>query len=346
MGTKYSYEFVKNTFESDGYRLLDVAYKNNVTPLNVVCPKGHKTTSTMANFLKGKRCKYCAGIVQDVDMVKNAFTAAGYTMLEDYVKAHRNIKIICNKGHHTEITWTVFQSGGRCRVCAGTQPLDKEIVKKSFEYYGYELLEDYKRYQDPIKFRCPEGHIHQIAYKHWVTGSRCYFCTKHLSPNFVKSEFEKESYILHDTYTRSNAKLRFTCPTGHNNSMPWDSWQKGHRCISCNQNGGFNPNKPATLYYIRFTVEGKSYYKIGITNRTVGERFSSDRLQYTIIHSKTYIFGSMAYEEEQAILKKYAKYKYKGHPILDSGNTELFTRDVLKLDREITAPSNAQAMLY
>ena len=346
MGIKYSFEFVKGVFESEGYRVLDSVYKSNITPINVMCPKGHITTSTLANFRKGKRCKYCAGIVQDVGMVKKAFIDAGYTMLEDYVKAHKNIKIICDKGHHTEITWTVFQSGGRCRVCSKTLPHDKEKVRLSFESEGYRLLEDYQSYHKPVKFQCPEGHIHQIAYKHWVTGSRCYFCTKYVDPIFVKQSFENEGYILHDTYTRSNVKLSFTCPIGHLHSMTWNSWQGGCRCAPCGQNGGFKPDKPGTLYYIRFDIDGKSFYKIGITNQTIKQRFVREPLPYTVIHTKTYLVGSMAYEDEQKILKEHANYKYKGYPILDSGNTELFTRDVLGLDTPTTVQRSHQIMLY
>ena len=40
--------------------------------------------------------------------------------------------------------------------------------------------------------------------------------------------------------------------------------------------------------------------------------------------------GANAYDIEQCILKNCSEYRYKGKPILASGNTELFTKDVLE----------------
>lgn len=39
-----------------------------------------------------------------------------------------------------------------------------------------------------------------------------------------------------------------------------------------------------------------------------------------------------AYSEEQRILQEFRDYKYKGDPVLSSGNSEMFTIDVLGLD--------------
>ena len=39
-----------------------------------------------------------------------------------------------------------------------------------------------------------------------------------------------------------------------------------------------------------------------------------------------------AREKEQSIIKEYQNYIYKGDPLLSSGNTEIFDRDILSLD--------------
>ena len=69
---------------------------------------------------------------------------------------------------------------------------------------------------------------------------------------------------------------------------------------------------------------------------SVEERFSiSDRDKITILKSWDYLTGRDAYEKEQAILEEYAQYRYEGiDKPLETGNTELFTRDVLGLDRD------------
>ena len=51
---------------------------------------------------------------------------------------------------------------------------------------------------------------------------------------------------------------------------------------------------------------------------------------------KTWMFetGKTAYEEEQRIIRKYKEYKYTGNFVLLTGNSELFTKDILELDNE------------
>jgi hypothetical protein len=54
---------------------------------------------------------------------------------------------------------------------------------------------------------------------------------------------------------------------------------------------------------------------------------------YRIIHTESYLFGFLAYEKEQRILAQHAAHKYTGANLLVSGNTELFTSDILNLDK-------------
>lgn len=106
----------------------------------------------------------------------------------------------------------------------------------------------------------------------------------------------------------------------------------GQGCPKCCKTG-FNPAKSATMYYIRVTCNNTILYKIGITNRSIQERFSNTELSLIqIVHQWDYIKGIDAYNKEQEILKEFKEYKYIGEPILSSGNTELFTHDILNLD--------------
>jgi hypothetical protein len=42
--------------------------------------------------------------------------------------------------------------------------------------------------------------------------------------------------------------------------------------------------------------------------------------------------GKEAYELEQRLHDELSEFRYSGEPILGSGNTELYTKDVLELD--------------
>jgi len=88
-------------------------------------------------------------------------------------------------------------------------------------------------------------------------------------------------------------------------------------------------NIPTILYYIKLKKE--KLYKIGITSRSVKERFTKDEFEnIEIISEEIFEDGRLAFDKELKILKKNKDKKYKGEPILESGNTELFTSNILK----------------
>jgi hypothetical protein len=99
-------------------------------------------------------------------------------------------------------------------------------------------------------------------------------------------------------------------------------------CVKC-AGRGFDPEKPGIVYYVRFGC----LYKIGITNRTVRERFKNESLKPEIIQIWHFKKGSYAYEFEQKVIRKNAFDLYHGLPILRTvANDEFFVRDVLGLD--------------
>jgi len=91
---------------------------------------------------------------------------------------------------------------------------------------------------------------------------------------------------------------------------------------------GFDPLKPAILYYIQVN---ECLFKIGITNRTIKERFGSDIKFIKIIAEVHFLLGSTAASIEKDILNKYKEFRYFGNDVLISGNTELFVSDILSL---------------
>lgn len=105
------------------------------------------------------------------------------------------------------------------------------------------------------------------------------------------------------------------------------SHQRGHGCPECSVTG-FNPLRPAILYYLKVIKGDVVCYKVGITNLSVRERFGSDMKYITILREWRYAVGADAYQAEQNILELNRAYKYKGECILRSGNTELFTKDI------------------
>lgn len=97
--------------------------------------------------------------------------------------------------------------------------------------------------------------------------------------------------------------------------------------------GGFKVGKPGMLYYLR--VAGGTAYKIGITNYDVDTRYSVTEMQSIhVVKTWHYEDGKECSDQETRILREYKDFLYEGPDLLKSGNTELFTYDILNLDIE------------
>jgi hypothetical protein len=118
-GKKLTIEFVRASFESEDYILLDSVYINSKTKLNYICPKQHKHSIVWDNWKAGKRCPSCAGNIKlKFEFIKESFAKEGYTLLsKEYVNNRNKLDYICPQGHVHEIIWNSWQVGHRCPTC-------------------------------------------------------------------------------------------------------------------------------------------------------------------------------------------------------------------------------------
>ena len=132
-------------------------------------------------------------------------------------------------------------------------------VKKKFAEEGYILLEDFTNSGTPIKFRCPNSHIHQMCWDNFKRGRRCFYCSPNKPPNFeyIKKAFEDEGYKLIGKYETVNIPLEFICPQQHRAKMIWNSFKKGHRCPQCAK------NRRITQEYAEDILKAKGYTLLG-----------------------------------------------------------------------------------
>jgi len=94
----------------------------------------------------------------------------------------------------------------------------------------------------------------------------------------------------------------------------------------------FNPDVPAVLYYLYDPQE--DLYKIGITNKTVEERFGKEfcsNRAIAILEQTHFDNGLDAYLAEQEILEAFAPYRCENPswPETKGGRTEFFKEDIL-----------------
>ena len=155
-----------------------------------------------------------------------------------------------------------------------------------------------------------------------------------------KTEFIEKAEKIHGTvYDYSNivyvnwyTNLEIVCKKHGVFLQRPSTHLRGSGCPSCAKSG-FDPNKPAILYYL--SILNGIAYKIGITNLSVKDRYSNyDLNKIAVLKEWEYAVGEQAYKDEQFYLRVYKEYKYTGKPLLKTGNSELFTKDILNLDSE------------
>lgn len=141
---------------------------------------------------------------------------------------------------------------------------------------------------------------------------------------------EAKAYPL-ETYSGSDVPILHACENGHEWKIKPSHVLSGVGCPVC-ATSGFNPRKPAILYYIKIEFENLRYYKLGITAWSVWDRFELDRDKKITILKETYFeLGANAQEVELDLLKKYPRVKVENF-LKSGGNTELFEFDILGED--------------
>jgi len=93
---------------------------------------------------------------------------------------------------------------------------------------------------------------------------------------------------------------------------------------------------PTKVYYARIETYERPLWKIGITSNNLDTRYrTGERRLMVEIKSWQYATREEAEAIERAVLAEFADDVYKGGPVLQSGgDSELFTRDVLKMDSQ------------
>ena len=214
----------------------------------------------------------------------------------------------------------------------------KEVHNDKYDYSNSVYTN--KRTKISIKCNTCNTIFNQWPTDH-INGCGCSKCAwsvgnvKYTTSVFIKKakEMFKDKYDYSNTmFISISDKVSITCnKCKESYYQKASSHMQGHETCQCYVTAaGFRADKPAILYYL--SINKGELFKIGITNRSVKERFLPYELKIIdIVHITEFNSGKEALAAEKQILEKYVKYKYTGPNVLNSGNTELFTIDVLNL---------------
>lgn len=116
-----------------------------------------------------------------------------------------------------------------------------DMIRDAFNNEGYELVStDYINPHVKLKYICPNGHVHAIAWNQWLYGNhRCPYCSKKAKYKIedIKKSFEEIGYtLLTTTYKNVFTKLKYICDKGHTGYVAWHNWDtNGTRCKECHR---------------------------------------------------------------------------------------------------------------
>lgn len=242
-------------------------------------------------------------------------------------------------GYQWNTTPDVLRGLDDCICCSGYVHT-KQRYQKMLDDAGksIELLSDYNGSQKPIDVKCrvceytwTSSTVNNLKYK------GCPSCNNKIKGSVEKlqkcfDDFGHHVVVLGD-YVNNSTPIKCLCLVCNKNFYPSGSTIiYGSGCSNCKK-GGFNPQLPGYLYYLRVTSGTETYWKIGITNIGVKSRFKGkDREKISVLYCYLFENGKDACTAESNILKMFKDYRASGLNILSVGNTELFTKDVLQMN--------------
>ena len=233
---KLSFEFVKSSFDKEGYTLLTANYTGNTQKLEYVCPNNHRSSITWASWNQGIRCSRCSGNVKKtISFIRSEFEKEGYTLLSNkYTNNHTKLDYVCNNGHRHSIKWSHFRDGHRCPYCCNHSSigLDFDYILDSFVHENYTLISNScENAKTSLLVRCPKGHLFRIMWNNWQQGQRCPRCSNKVSR--WEGKIKKFITTLGINYVSNDRTVLVNPNTGH--SLELDIWLPSlNKAIECN----------------------------------------------------------------------------------------------------------------
>lgn len=334
-------------------------YEAAAKPINCSCAKCEYVWTSIPNrLLSGAGCPKCGGIVnptleefqEELKSIGKPFKVSG-----EFKSSKDVLHVTCvNCGFEWySLSGVLRRERTGCKNCRSMgvktpKELSKyEKIKDKFltclKDKNFTLVGEFINYSTRVDIICNTCNRGWNANPSNVISNGCARCSmkEPLSLEVLQKELDEASrpIIVEGPYVSAHNKVGCTCVACGNKwrSTP-NNLRQGRGCPSCARTG-FDPNKPGMLYYLRIQDDNNTYWKIGITNLSLKQRFRpKDREKITVLNTIYFQHGLTAYTCEQNILKLYKDYKVGNIDILHAGNTELFRKDVLQMDhlREMT----------
>jgi hypothetical protein len=287
--TKEEFVLKANIIHRKKYDYSISEYINNRVKITIICPEHGEFKQNPSSHLCGRGCKKCSFTNVNTDIFVNK-TKLVHGDKYDYSKviykeAKSKIKILCSLHGEFEQKPNTHLNGSGCKKCyfekqskiqrSSTNIFVNKAKLLHGDKYDYSKV-DYIKNNIPVKIICPEhGEFNQQPHHH-LKKCGCPKC--------------------------GNIRIGLY---GINNSRGWSltKWIE-----KINKNGKLKPK----LYFIKCFNSNEIFYKIGITTRTINQRFCNKTLMpYTFEIIKEYDNdGDKIFKLEIELKKKYSSFRY------------------------------------
>lgn len=201
--------------KKEGYTYVSGTYQNARTEIEVICPKGHRTTTTWNRWDLGYRCRYCAGQLTEEEFEQRV-QSFGYRSLGDNW-------YYCEKGHYFNMGRQEMISGDYgCSVCSDLKKTTFENCYKDMKELGFELLGLKGNRKDKyLVLRCSKGHVFELGRGSYVDKVKkqnrtCPTCNRiELKKNCLIRIFKYCNKHDFEFVKRENGVTNLKCSKGH-----------------------------------------------------------------------------------------------------------------------------------
>lgn len=203
---------------------------------------------------------------------------------------------------------------------------------------NFKVLDQYIGYKIKIRHQCYRGHVWHSQPANILHNSGCPECCNIIkSINKTKTDEEYVIQLLElnadlypiEHYLNDKTKILHECEHGHQYRIRPSNVIQKLICKYCNNTSNtLKSSDSVMVYFVKFTYILDDYYKIGITSRSIEDRFGKEFVEYDMELLSAVVFDndSSARDLERLILTKYEKYLYN-IGALSKGNTETFKID-------------------
>lgn len=339
----------------DRYDYSKSIYTTAKEKLIIICKIHGDFEQTSSEHMYGANCQMCSA---NKRLTKEIFTDRAnkvHNFEYDYSdviyeRSSKKVKIRCKKHGIFEQQPSNHLNGNKCPTCVGRRNTTKSTIERLInargKRYDYSKVV-YTRSDDKIKIICHlHGEFEQNIWQH-IHGANCQKCSmiekterqKH-DFNELVNEFNNTHNFAYDysnsVYINIDKPIEITCKKhGKFMQAPYHHRKVGAGCPKCTKATPYSRSKyirvcdryggKSSLYIIKLFNDDECFYKVGITVKTVKQRFN--RIPYKIEELKIIVGdGGYIFDLETQLHKILSNYHYKPKNNFGGSKLECFSK--------------------